>query len=92
VDSGKSTTLGHFIYKLGGIDERTLKKYEKEATEKGMGSFKYAWLLDRLKAERERGITIDISYWNLETNHFQYTLIDTPGLRDFIKNTIAGIN
>uniref|UniRef100_A0A8C7MQC9 Eukaryotic translation elongation factor 1 alpha 1 n=1 Tax=Oncorhynchus kisutch TaxID=8019 RepID=A0A8C7MQC9_ONCKI len=61
VDSGKSTTTGHLIYKCGGIDKRTIEKFEKEAAEMGKGSFKYAWVLDKLKAERERGITIDIS-------------------------------
>ncbi|CDH51795.1 elongation factor 1-alpha [Lichtheimia corymbifera JMRC:FSU:9682] len=61
VDSGKSTTTGHLIYKCGGIDKRTIEKFEKEAAELGKGSFKYAWVLDKLKAERERGITIDIS-------------------------------
>ena len=55
VDAGKSTTTGHLIYKLGGIDKRTLEKFEKEAQEKGKGSFKYAWVMDKLKAERERG-------------------------------------
>ena len=59
VDSGKSTSTGHLIYKCGGIDERTLKKYEEEAHAIGKESFKYAWVLDKLKAERERGITID---------------------------------
>ncbi|ELW70044.1 Endothelin-1 receptor [Tupaia chinensis] len=63
VDSSKSTTSGHLIYKCGGIDGRTIEKYEKEAAEMGKGSFKYAWVLDKLRAERERGITIDISLW-----------------------------
>ena len=58
--SGKSTTTGHLIYKCGGIDKRTIEKFEKEAAEMGKGSFKYAWVLDKLKAERECGITIDI--------------------------------
>uniref|UniRef100_A0A8P4K814 Eukaryotic translation elongation factor 1 alpha 1 n=1 Tax=Dicentrarchus labrax TaxID=13489 RepID=A0A8P4K814_DICLA len=69
VDSGKSTTTGHLIYKCGGIDKRTIEKFEKEAAEMGKGSFKYAWVLDKLKAERERGITIDISLWKFETTH-----------------------
>merc|ERR1711977_86762 len=59
VDSGKSTTTGHLIYKCGGIDKRTIEKFEKEAAELGKGSFKYAWVLDKLKAEREAGITKD---------------------------------
>lgn len=68
VDSGKSTTTGHLLYKCGGIDKRTIEKFEKEAAEMGKGSFKYAWVLDKLKAERERGITIDISLWKFEAS------------------------
>nr|POE44615.1 elongation factor 1-alpha [Quercus suber] len=70
VESGTLTTTGHLIYKLGGIDKRVIERFEKEAAEMNKRSFKYAWVLDKLKAERERGITIDIALWKFETTRW----------------------
>ena len=91
VDSGKSTLAGQLIYKCGGIDKRAIEKFEKEALAMGKGSFKYAWVLDKLKAERERGISIDFHMWKFVTNKYSISLVDCPGHRDYIKNCITGL-
>ncbi|QPG74001.1 hypothetical protein FOA43_001318 [Brettanomyces nanus] len=91
VDSGKSTMIGRLLYDLKIVDSKTMHRLTKESDSIGKSSFSLAWIMDQTPEERSRGVTVDICQTQFETKTSRFTVIDSPGHKDYVPKMINGV-
>lgn len=89
VDHGKSTLIGRLLHDAGSLPESILKGLEEDMATPG-AEIDFAFLMDHLEEERRKGITIDTAQVFFKSKKRRYVIIDTPGHKEFLKNTITG--
>ncbi|VEU22789.1 DEKNAAC103862 [Brettanomyces naardenensis] len=91
VDSGKSTLIGRMLYDLHIVDSKTMHRLTKESESIGKSSFSLAWIMDQTPEERSRGVTVDICQTQFETERSRFTVIDSPGHKDYVPQMVNGV-
>ncbi|CAD8089611.1 unnamed protein product [Paramecium primaurelia] len=90
VDTGKSTLTGKLLQIFKALDDKEIRKNQKEAKNLGKDSSALAYATDMTKEEKEKGVTMDMAYKTIVIGGRQYNLLDSPGHQDFAPHLIAG--
>jgi len=89
IDHGKSTLIGRLLYDTNSLPEEKIEEIKSTCQMLGK-PFEFAYVMDHLDEEREKGITIDTAQIFFKKGNRNYIIIDAPGHKEFIKNMLTG--